>query len=155
MNSYTNFQTYNFIFRRLHRIFMIDSFFKAKTTESQKPQVKWANFVYHVGKWFRFGSNSPRPSLGSPLMVWCIEISPSDIIWPFPKRIRLCEQSVYAESPLLLISPPASVVFDMVAHLKVPFRGGQGVVDCRVGEEQKVRLPCLLFCEIEDNGIWI
>ena len=43
--------------------------------------------AYHVGKWFkydRFGLNSSRPLLVSPMMVWCTEISSGVRFWPFP-----------------------------------------------------------------------
>ena len=44
---------------------------------SQENRQKWLYWAYHVGIWFkydRFGSNSSRPLLGSPLMVWCTKI---------------------------------------------------------------------------------
>ena len=49
--------------------------------------VKLFDFEYHVKIWFeydRFGFNLSRPSLGSPLMVWCTEINSSDTFWSFP-----------------------------------------------------------------------
>ena len=53
---------------------------------------KLFDFEYYVGIWFeydRFGFNLSRPSLGSPLMVWCTEINSSDTFWPFPKCLKM------------------------------------------------------------------
>ena len=43
---------------------------------SQENRQKWLYWAYHVGIWFKYdrlGSDSSWPSLGSPLMVWCIK----------------------------------------------------------------------------------
>ena len=112
-------------------------------------------FQLALNTFFSFSYQAFPPDFGAP---WWSGQCPHQC--PPPSRNSACAKVLlhfhkHIFLHILLISPPASVVFDMVAHLKVPFRGGQGVVDCRVGEEQKVRLPCLLFCEIGDNGISI
>ena len=52
---------------------------------------KWADFEYHVGKWLKYdrsGYNSSHPSLGSPLMVWCIELTSSGHFWSLPTCLK-------------------------------------------------------------------
>ena len=54
--------------------------------------------------------------------------------------VKNCHQ----EETKMLVAP-SSVVLHMTAHLLVPFRRGQGVVDRGVGKEQEVGLLCLLL----------
>ena len=57
---------------------------------------KWPNFEYHGGKWHKYdrsGYNSSHPSLESPLIVWCIELTSSGHIWSFPTCLKMAKIS--------------------------------------------------------------
>ena len=53
---------------------------------------KWPDFEYHGGKWLkydRFGFNSSHPSLGSTLIVCCIELTSSGTFRSFPRCLKM------------------------------------------------------------------
>ena len=50
---------------------------------------KWPDFEYHGGKYDQSGFDSSHPSLGSPLMVWCIELTSSGTFRSFPTCLKM------------------------------------------------------------------
>ena len=53
---------------------------------------KWPDFEYHGGKWLKYdwsGFSSSHPSLGSPLMVWCIKLTSSGTFRSFPTCLKI------------------------------------------------------------------
>ena len=50
---------------------------------------KWPDFEYHGGKYDQSGFNSSHPSLGSPLIVWCIELTSSGTFRSFPTCLKM------------------------------------------------------------------
>ena len=59
---------------------------------------KWPDFEYHVGNWLKYdrsGYNSSHPSLGSPLMVWCIELTSSGHFWSFPTCLKMVIWAIF------------------------------------------------------------
>ena len=70
---------------------------------------KWPDFEYHVRKWVRYdrsGYNSSHPSLGSPLMVWCIDLTSSGHIWSFPKIFLKTAKMTLIVTPVPLKTCP-------------------------------------------------
>ena len=79
---------------------------------------KMTRFEYHVGKWLEYdrsGYNSSHPSLGSLLMVWCIELTFSGTFRSFPTCLEMAKMDIN-----LHLSPmPVSHI--QVVDLSFPF----------------------------------
>ena len=58
---------------------------------------KWPDFEYHGGKWLKYdwsGFSSSHPSLGSPLMVWCIKLTSSGTFRSFPTCLEMAKMDI-------------------------------------------------------------